>query len=178
MDITTIASEMWPSWLMGISIILLVLWSGNKHFLRINKRALVKWAKLLVIVTFWKVLIYKVFELGSLFGSIGSASFIPLSMVFTVFWEDAVFGLPLMLLRLKIGKKRWPLPFYWLYMAAAMVIFGAGHMYQGPIRACLLSLYVPLTVKIGQKHGFGTVMIGHVMYDLVTLAFIKMMYGG
>lgn len=169
---------MYPSWLLGISIILMVLWSGNKHFLRVNFGALKKWAHLLVIATFWKMIVYKVFEFGSVLGSLGNASFIPMSMAFTVFWEDAVFGLPLMLLRLKIGKRKWPLPFYWLYMALAMVIFGSGHMYQGPIRACLLSLYVPLTVRIGQKHGFGTVMIGHIMYDLATLAFIKFMYGG
>jgi len=178
MDITTIASEMYPSWLLGIAVILLVLWSGQKSWLRASKPQLTRWARLLVIATIWKMLAYKVFEFGSMFGgSLESASFIPISMVFTVFWEDAVFGLPLAMLRRKIGKKRWPLPFYWLYMGIAMVLFGSGHMYQGVVRASLLSLYVPFTVKMGTKYGFGTVMIGHIMYDLVTLAFIKYMYG-
>lgn len=179
MDIQTVASEMYPSWLLGISIILLILWSGQKHHLRVNKEGLKKWARLLFIATCWKVAIYKVFAFSSLFGgSMEQASFIPISMAFTVFWEDAVFGLPLMLLRLKIGNKKWPLPFYWLYMAIAMAVFGSGHTYQGIIQACMLSFYVPLTVRIGKKHGFGTVMIGHMMYDLVTLTFMKIMYGG
>lgn len=170
---------MYPYWILGIVSILMVLRYGDKRLLRFDWTQVRKWFCFLVTITFWRLVLYNIFAFGSIFGnSLKNASFIPWVAAFTVFWEDAVFGLPMLILKKKLSNKKWSKYLYWLFLGVAMCVFGSGHVYQGIIPAIILSLYVPLTVKLGAKHGFGTIMICHIMYDLFTMLFIKYMHGG
>lgn len=163
---------MYPYWILGILVIYAVWFSSNRYFLRITKKPIIKWIRFLAIVTLIRIILFK-FLLGAHLESPGVV--IPLPIAFTVFWEDACHGLPLALFKKMIGNNKWLKPLYWVLMAIVMVEFGFGHLYQGVVPAMFLTLYVPYSVKMGEKHGFGTVMIGHILYDLATMLFVKYM---
>jgi hypothetical protein len=103
--------------------------------------------------------------------------FIPWQTTLGVFWEDAVHALPLVLLGKMFANKTWYKIAKWPLLAAVMCSFGAGHLYQGVLAACMLSFYIPFSMKMGEKHGFGTVMLCHMMYDLITLLSIGWIVG-
>ena len=103
--------------------------------------------------------------------------FIPWQGTLGVFWEDAVHVFPLVLLARMYGEKLWFKIIRWPLLIATMIAFGAGHLYQGPIAACALSFYIILSMQQGQKNGFGTVIIAHTLYDLITLLSIAWMVG-
>lgn len=82
-----------------------------------------------------------------------------------VWWEDMIFGFPIYLIVKYINKKwlKWPL------IVAISLLFGSGHAYQGMFGVALTSLYPYfISAKYGEKHGFGTVMLCHIMYDSLT----------
>jgi hypothetical protein len=177
MDFEQFALNMYPFWILGISVIGAVLMTDKKNLLRIRKAPLIKWMKFLILITAIRFSLYELFSNSHAFNAARNASFLPIGVAFTVFWEDAVHGLPLLILKKLIGVNKLVKPLHWLLTLVVMVEFGMGHMYQGVLPALVLSFYVPYSVKMGEKHGFGTVMIAHMLYDLSSMAFIKFIAG-
>ena len=167
------ALRMYPFWILGILVIGAVIASGNKNLLRIEKSSVIKWVKFLMVITVLRTVLYKLMLHPYLDSAIKSAHFLPCTVAFTVFWEDAVHGLPLLILRKLIGVNKWTIPIHFILTLLFMVEFGLGHVYQGPLMALILSFYIPYSVKLGDRRGFGTVMICHVLYDFFTLFFVK-----
>lgn len=174
MDFKTIAEHMYPFWILGVLIILTVLAAGQKKLIRIEKQAIKKWMFFLLYVSAWRLLLSKVFHFNGI-GDLKAMAALPIPMTLTVFWEDACHGLPLLILKKLIGKRKWLKPLYWFMLIATMIEFGSGHMYQGILPAMLLSFYVPYSIKMGNKYGFGTVMLCHMTYDASTLLLIQHM---
>jgi len=184
MNITEIAKQMWPCWALG-AIILHQVWnSKNKDLLRIQPDSLKKWIGFLFLITALRVMAFDIYILlkGSappLHKLASTISQIPILATFTTFWEDACHGLPLVLLRRWMVGKWFSKPLNILATLAIMLSFGSGHTYQGIIPALMLTMYIPISAKLGEKHGFGTVMIGHSLYDFFTLLTVKwMLLGG
>ena len=177
MDFKEIAEHMYPFWILGVVILGMVLASGHKYLLRAEKRPIAKWIILLCWITLYRVLMSKLLNFQGISSSPSLVAFFPIATVFTVFWEDAVHGLPLLIFKKLTKGYKWVKPIYYLLLVMVMVEFGLGHVYQGPLAAFCLSFYIPYTVKMGEKYGFGTVMLCHMMYDFVTLMYAKHMIG-
>jgi membrane protease YdiL (CAAX protease family) len=88
-----------------------------------------------------------------------------------VFWEDAVFTLPILF------WERYSNPSKWLVypvLAASAIFFGMGHLYQGIMGGVMAAFYLfVISYGYGKKHGLGTVMICHVLYDMLTFWVIQ-----
>lgn len=177
MDFKQWALGMYPYWIVGIGVICAVLSTKQKDLLRINKRALIDWVRFLVVVTTIKYFLYRMLHSSVAFDSIKSMPLPPIGAVLTVFWEDAVHGLPLLILRKLIGVSKWTKPIHLLLLGTVMLEFGIGHLYQGILPSIFLSFYIPYSIKMGEKHGFGTVMIGHMLFDSFSMLFIKCVMG-
>jgi hypothetical protein len=173
MNFTQFALHMYPYWIVGILIICLVLASNFKDLVRIDKTALKKWVLFLVIMTSIRFLLFKLLVPHSVSSLLKGPASIPPLVGLTVFWEDAVHGLPLLILRKLIGVKKWTKPLHAILLGLVMFEFGLGHVYQGGIAAAFLSLYVPYSIKLAKKYGFGTVGIGHMLYDIFTIMLLK-----
>lgn len=179
MTFTEMALRMYPYWIMGIFMIFAVWHSSHRDLLRIEPKAIGKWILFLVGLTIYRILIFKMFPNSEyLHQGKEGASIIPWQATLTVFWEDACHSLPLVILARAIGlDKWWEKGLIGTAIAVVMVSFGLGHVYQGYLAAFLLSFYIPFTFKKGQEIGFGTVMICHMIYDLVTILTIKHFLG-
>lgn len=89
-----------------------------------------------------------------------------------VFWEDFFFAIPIYYI-CKHMKNKW---FKFVLILLISTIFGLGHIYQGWGAAFVLAL-MPyfVTYHYGKKYGFGTTMIGHIMYDVSTIMLAKLL---
>jgi len=178
MDLKTIALAMYPYWLMGAGVLAAMVIAGQKKVIRVEKKAFFDFAKFLAVVTLYRIVLFKIFgHTKYLTDAAANISIIPWPLTLTVFWEDACHGLPLFLLKRLIGDRKWLKPFYYLALGLVMFEFGLGHVYQGVLSACMLSLYIPYSIKLGEKYGFGTVMLSHTLFDLTTILSIKFLLG-
>lgn len=179
MTFTEMALRMYPYWIMGVIMILAVYQSKYRNLLRVERQPILKWGVSLIVLTIYRLIIFKLFSSNSMLQHMTSGAMtIPIGATFMVFWEDACHGLPLVILSLSLGRdKLWKRMLTWAAIAVVMVSFGLGHVYQGYMSAALLSLYIPFTFKKGPQIGFGTVMICHSLYDLVTILTIKIFLG-
>ena len=177
MDLKTMAENMYPFWILGIMVIGAVIAAGKKHLLRVEMKPVVNWSIFLVLLTLWRMLVAKLSAYHGMHGT-EETFIIPWTASFTVFWEDACHGLPILLLRQLIGVHRWWAKILnWSLLILTMISFGMGHLYQGVLPALILCFYVPYSIRCGKKYGFGTVMVCHSLYDLVTLIFIQYLSG-
>jgi len=171
MTFSEIAIRMYPSWIMGLFMLFTTYNSKYKNLLRVELKPTLKWLKILLFITITRIIVLKFVGHGSL--NQGAAT-IPWQMAFTVFWEDLCYGLPLAIFALALGNNtKWKRIVTTIMIIAMMLSFGLGHVYQGYFAAFALSFYVPFTFKKGQEVGFGTIMVGHVLYDLITILTIK-----
>ena len=173
MTMLEIAMRMWPLWLFGMFMMLMTYKAGHGDLLKVDKKRLKKWIIFLGFLSVYRYLMLKYTGFNEAMGALT----IPWQAAFTVSWEDACHGLPLALLYRFVCTKKYAKFIMWPAIAVVMTAFGLGHTYQGIWAAAFLSLYVPFTYDFGKKHGFGTVMIGHILYDLVTLLLIHWMAG-
>jgi len=177
MSLKEMALAMYPYWLLGIFMIWATAKSKYKEYIRVDKEGLTRWARFLFIISIYRMILFKLFP--TVFsGAAHNIALIPWPLTLTVFWEDACHGLPLLLLKKAIGLKKWAKPVLRMITLMMMVEFGMGHVYQGIIPAVMLSFYVPYSVKLGEKWGFGTVMLGHMLFDLTTILSVKFLLGG
>lgn len=172
------AATMLPYWILGAFIIWATANSKWKDLVRVEGKPILSFLKFLGILTLYRIFMFKMFpNLEVLKQAATNISLIPWPMTLTVFWEDAAHGLPLVLLQRFIGTKKWTWPIHGLVTVMMMLEFGMGHVYQGLLAAIMLSFYVPYSTRLGKKYGFGTVMVCHVLFDLVTILTMKIMLG-
>jgi hypothetical protein len=178
MDLKTMALAMYPYWLLGAAVLIATAVAGYKDVIRIEKPALKDFCKFLGVITLYRIALFALFRhTAYVQGAASNISIIPWPLTLTVFWEDACHGLPLFLIKKLINGRKWLMPLYYVLMATVMLEFGLGHVYQGVVAACMLSLYIPYSIKLGEKYGFGTVMVGHTLFDLTTILTVKLLLG-
>lgn len=168
-----IIARMLPYWIFGICLILVAIISGNKDTLRFEKKPILSWLKFLACISLLRIAIF--YFAWDYFGGFADIAWIPLESTVTVFWEDAFYSLPLILMsRVLAGRARW------LQIGSLVLLsiaFALGHIYQGYSAVFTLLLYVPLTLKYGKQYGVGTVMACHILFDFSTLGLVKLMMG-
>lgn len=91
-----------------------------------------------------------------------------------VFWEDAVHVLPAMIMA-RIGL---PSIFSFVFLFFSSIAFATGHIYISPEWALITAIYPTISYHYGKKHGLGTVMICHILYDIITVLTVALMLGG
>jgi hypothetical protein len=99
---------------------------------------------------------------------------IPFYLFALVPWEDAFYVAPLLYIdemRQEGRVKEW----VWkLLVVISSVTFGLGHAYQGLFGVLLTSIYPYfVSFKYSKRVGMGTVMVCHVLYDMITYATAK-----
>lgn len=168
---------MLPYWIMGFLFTVLVYNSRFKKFLRVNFETVIKWIFILIIVTIYRIIVFKYFSDGYINNQTDPLPFPWISVLF-VFWEDACYTLPIAIFENYLGRdKLWKRILIYFIILMSMISFGSGHLYQGNLSAFILSFYIPFTLDKGKKNGFGTMMICHTLYDIVTLFTIKSFWG-
>ena len=92
-----------------------------------------------------------------------------------VFWEDVFFGMPLYFIH-KYMNDGFAKYVKWTLTIMISLLFGLGHAYQGLFAVALTSLYPYfISKKYGERHGFGTVAICHIIYDNMTVYMIALL---
>ncbi len=179
MTFQEIAIKMFPYWLMGFFMLFATYQSSHRDLLRVDFKAIAKWILILGGLTIYRYIVFTIFQDNpKLHDMVSGASMIPWQATLTVFWEDMCHTVPLVILSRWLGDdKLWKKALSWASIALVMVSFGLGHVYQGYFAALFLSLYIPFTYKKGQEVGFGTIMICHTLYDLVTILAIQTFLG-
>jgi hypothetical protein len=174
-----IALRMWPYWALGLFMLGATAKSSFKELIRVDKKAVLKWSAFLLVLVLYRLLTFKLYmKLDFVKTAVSGMSTIPWLATTTVFWEDACHGLPLVLLK-KLTENKWYSKFLTVpAFILVMTSFGSGHIYQGWLAALMLMYYIPMSMKLGEKYGFGTVMIGHTLYDLSTLLAVRYATGG
>lgn len=79
-----------------------------------------------------------------------------------VWWEDACFVLPYLLLSSYLGKKSYIL--FPLFVASS-AFFSMGHAYQGP-GGYVTFIFPFVSYFYAKKYGAGTTMLCHILYDV------------
>jgi len=172
------AMRMYPAWTMGLLMLYLVRNSKYKDVVRVDKKGLFGFAKWMVIITIFRVIVLGLLTPKSQLQAIHEASmFIPWQATLGVFWEDMCHTVPLVLLGRMFKKTKWYKFLSLPLMILVMISFGSGHVYQGVFAAAMISFYIPVTIRLGKKYGFGTVMICHMLYDLITILSVRFITG-
>ena len=68
MDIKYFVTNMYPYWLLGIFVIFATIFAGYKNVVRVEKDAMIKWLRFLLIITFYRVILFKAFPNNPMFG--------------------------------------------------------------------------------------------------------------
>lgn len=182
MTFKEIALNMWPSWVSGVIMLYAAFKMGHKKEIRVEWPAIGEWIRFLLLITVYR---YAVITLAQMLpgademvkNQMSAVTQIPIAGTLFVFWEDACHGLLLLLLKLHLQEKKWFKFLYYPVYAWLAITFAAGHLYQGIFAGLLMLAYIPVTTKLANKYGFGTVMIGHTLYDLSTILLLKAMTG-
>lgn len=80
-----------------------------------------------------------------------------------VWWEDACFVLPYLLLYRFIGKQAY---LFFPVFVATSIVFMMGHAYQGPTGQVTF-IFPFISFYYGKKYGAGTMMLCHILYDTI-----------
>lgn len=169
MDVKQVADGLFPFWCLGLWMMHLIWNSDHKDLLQVSKEGLWKFTKFLAIVTAARVFYLSVIAPDAVLENIRQiGNTIPWQTMFGVYWEDMCNALPLVIIGRMIVDKKWLKPLHIALIAAMSMTFGAMHAYEGLQAAVTMMFYIPFTMRLGQKYGFGTVMLCHIAYDLVT----------
>lgn len=94
-----------------------------------------------------------------------------------VWWEDACFVLPYLILYKILGKKSL---FFLPLFVITSLMFMSGHSYQGP--AGMVTFIFPfVSFYYARKYGAGTTMLCHIMYDtsiVMCISGLKLLING
>jgi hypothetical protein len=175
MTVKEVALDLWPAWVMGLAMLYLVFNSKYRSVIRVDKIGMLKFLRFLLIVTTFRFLTMRyLYPPEDLKHIHELAQFLPWQTSFGVFWEDMCHTVPLVILGKMYAKKTW---YKWArlpLLGLVMFAFGSGHMYQGLFSAACISLYIPFTMRMGNKYGFGIVMLCHMLYDLSTMLTMRL----
>lgn len=178
MTIGQVALDMWPCWALGILMLTLTWKSEYRNLIRVEPKGVLKFAKTLAMIIVLRMLMLKFIYPEAMVESARYMShLIPWQSLLGTFWEDACHTLPLALAGCMWGASKWYPKLSKVALVLVALSFGSGHIYQGIVPAVAICFYIPVTLKLGKKYGFGTVMLCHIMYDLATLLSIKWMLG-
>ena len=153
---------MWLFYIIGAIYLGMV---ARKHpdLCRLSFRPILTFLKYMVFITSLRMLMFILMQSQPHSAAMDSLS---LCSVLGVFWEDAVFCLPLLVMdKLKVSR-------YLKYISIALssLIFATGHLAYSPMWATITLLYIPcISYRFGKKHGILTVMVCHILFDLITL---------
>lgn len=177
MSFLDFAARMSPYWGFGALMGWAIWKSDYKDLLAFDKKAFGKFFIFMALITVYRYYMIQSAVRAGLGSHFEAVKGLPVGAVFFTPWEDLCHEIPLVLLRRMIGTSKWAFPIHAIAMAAVMISFGAGHVYQGIPAAMLISLYIPFATNFGQKKGFGTLMASHVLYDFTTIMTIRMALG-
>ena len=178
MTMRDMAEMLWPAWLLGLIMFLLVKNSKHADLLRVDKKGLRNFAWFLFGVTAIRFVMFKYLAPPQEIAQARElANLIPWQACLMVYWEDLVHVVPLAILGRMFAQKRWYQLIKIPLLILVMIAFGSGHVYQGFFAAFCLSFYIPYTLMLGKKYGFGTIILCHMSYDLTTTLFLKWMLG-
>lgn len=89
-----------------------------------------------------------------------------------VWWEDLVFSFPILLAMNKWGRNKWTISLAVILSLA----FGSGHIYHGIVGAAVSCIYpFFISYRYSKKTSLGTVMVCHVMYDLMLFYSVRIL---
>lgn len=144
-------------WILG-SIVLAIVFVLDRKVLRVDFAGVKRFVKTIVIGSSISLIV------NLLVGRFPPLLPVNASSLLFVFWEDAIFSILLIYYAEKF-LPRWA--FYTLAVISSAV-FGLGHLYQGWLVVILLSFYPYfVSYKWGKRVGYGTIMICHIIYDLI-----------
>jgi hypothetical protein len=163
--------------LVGTALVAMIIinFTREKEIMRISWDKLAQFVAFLVVLFVIRLMIYD-FQYSS--GTMTQLPTIPPEIAGNkwtlglVFWEDMFFAVPLYFIWKYMSRK-------WLQVTLTVIIsalFGLGHFYQGWFGVAITSL-LPYFVSyhFGKKYGFGTCMLGHILYDVSTVYLILML---
>lgn len=172
------ASAMFENWCLGLLMLYLVYHSRHARLLRVDKEGLKKFAKFLVFLTASRYVYLKYLASPEVLSSIGDITkMIPWQTIPGVFWEDACHALPLVVMERMFKNKMWFKYARLPLLCMMSFFFGLGHAYEGMGAVLAMMCYIPFTMRLGKKYGFGTVMLCHIAYDMCTLLSFKLILG-
>ena len=158
--------------IVGFLITLIVI-KYDPKVIRVEFKAIKNFMALLFLLTFLRLFLFSVahslgIDMLGINKGIGHIEFWRFGLVF---WEDAFFAIPIYYM---IDKWKWSKYISLPIIAALSIWFGTGHMYQFEA-AYFATLVIPYAIfyKFGKRHGFGTTMICHILFDLVTFLTFK-----
>jgi len=161
--------------ILGLIIFALVLIFDRK-ILKIDLKVIQTFLTLMALMTFFRLALFSFGQsLGLDMISMNEGiNQIPFWRFATVFWEDAFFAIPIYYM---IDRWKWNKNIYMPIIAVGSIVFGLGHMYQFEM-AYFATLIIPYAVfyKAGRKYGFGTSMICHIVFDMITFITMKCAY--
>jgi membrane protease YdiL (CAAX protease family) len=143
---------------------------------RFTLKPYLKFLGLMAIVTAIRFVVYKIaVPMPTNSDSIITMRSIHPLQFLMVFWEDAFFTLPTIIME-KMGASKL---FRNCMLILSSLAFASGHIAYGLPWAFITLFYVPMiSYKYGKKHGLSTVMACHITYDMVTwLTMIQLIKG-
>lgn len=138
----------------------------DKKAMRLDLTSLSKFISIMVGVTLvrWSMMSMVGFDYNS------PVLQIPMYWFLFVWWEDAVFSLPIYWLKDKFKLSKY----IWIPVAIALsTYFAVGHLYQGLAGGITIIAPYFIGYRLGKKYGFATTMTCHVLYDIFTFLCVK-----
>lgn len=144
--------------IISLMILILIYYKEGKDFLRVDWLYLLK-SSLAIFVA-------KSITLPIMGISVAVFNFINPVSLLSVYWEDVIFAIvPFIILRdckSKIFHK-----IYTVLFIALIIYFGKCHLYQGA-RGWVAMVLPLVSIYIGTRKGFGTSMLLHISFDLIS----------
>lgn len=152
--------------IVGVLIVVVMI-KRDSPLMKVNWEALTKFFVFMMVISAARLAVmdYGHAIAPSGLSAIGYRDFI------WVFWEDAFFSMPIYFLKdhLQLRKLLWipaavllSIAFYW------------GHRYYGLLGLVTLAVPYFVSYKFAKKYGYGTVMVGHVLYDFIGIMTINL----
>ncbi len=164
---------MWPIWAFGAAWIGLASLAFSK-ICEVKKDKVFSFIKLMLLITLFRVILGAILSYHGVRTADPSSPMntIVLPTVLGVYWEDAVFTLPILVME-RVNAPKWLIN---VLLGISSVAFASGHIPYSLFWAAITLLYVPfISYKYGKANGLGTVMVCHIIYDLFTLATFKLL---
>lgn len=160
--------------LVGIAVVCIIAlqFTKEKKIMRISWDKVAQFCGFMVLLTILRIASYDfmlqngiIKELPGMYPEILANRW----TLVLVFWEDLFFGVPLYFIH-KYFKSPIMRRLKWPLTILISMIFGMGHAYQG-IYGMLVTSTFPYFIsrKYGERHGFGTMAICHILYDNITV---------
>ena len=147
--------------------------TSEKDLFRVSWDKISQFVAFLAVVFVWRLIQANFLYTNDLMEQFPkSPTAMPFWTMGLVFWEDFFFAVPIYFICKHMKHKL--LKFSLIFALSAL--FGLGHLYQG-WQAVFILAFMPyfVTYRYGKLYGFGTTMICHILYDVSTVVFIKLL---